>query len=783
MAYRILIVCLVLLPVLVVAQQSNSGAAGLLVDGGSGAVNTPVRSMVTATISGAPHSRFVLLLGAASNPGVLTQAGELGVSNYTFILDGGLNPSINTGPSGTVAYSFELPAISPVGAVVTVQAAVEDINSSIGLTLSAPTTITFSASPVAPNFLFFIPIVGASGTLPILPPAGTMPGDMPEMDPYGGIGATQIFHPSSFQPVPTPFASPFTCYFCHGGPPEVWNAYMGTMMANAARDPIFLGSFAIACSDMELLKANNLSTVGKEVVADLCLRCHTPPAWQGGRSGVKGNGATTHFEPDIFDHTLSLDQEGVVCEVCHRATGYTATIAPGFSLDPNRPENGQLVFTHDTTRNGPYPGTVTTVYSGSTAYGALLPGAVQTSAAAVPHTAPNYMGTAVSPMHETEQNPFTSDSALCGSCHNVTNPLTGIAEQRTFTEWASSDYANPSAPEFASCQECHMPKSTELAPACNLLGLDPTYGFYNKLRLDLPSHRFAGANSWVPQLFKILYPNVDQGWQSSTNYTGFIFSGSASRDALWDDVSSEVVSTMARAAEVNMTASENTPGIIDTVVSIENKTGHKLPTGYPEGRRMWIQVKAEDSKGTPFFVSGAQDSNSELILDADIKVYEMRMASENAVLGIPSQDTFHFLLNNKITKDNRIHPKGMVQKKGMGGTDSYDPVLAPWPLGGLYPDNHFIDNTTYQIAVPSGTARPIKVTATVFHQISSFEYVDFLANGGDAINSTVPSPGMIVVRNLWLTGNPAPAISVGYVGPSSIPDPASPNATVMVIVP
>ena len=405
------------------------------------------------------------------------------------------------------------------------------------------------------------------------------------------------------------------------------------------------------------------------------------------------------------------------------------------------------------------------------------------SNSAVPHTAPNYMGTAISPMHETELNPFTSDSAMCGSCHNVTNPLTGIAEQRTFSEWAASDFADPAKPEFATCQECHMPKSPGLNNACSLLGLDPTYGFYSKLRLDLPSHRFAGANAWVPQLFKILYPNVDQVWKTGSNFTGFLFFGSASRDILWDDVSNEVVSTMARAAEVNMTATETTPGVIDAAVSIENKTGHKLPTGYPEGRRMWIQVKAFDANDTPFFVSGVQDSNSELILDANIKVYEMHMASENAVLGIPNQDTFHFLLNNKISKDNRIHPKGMIQQKGMGGTDSFDPVLAPWPLGGLYPDNHYIDTTNYQITVPAGTLRPIKVTATVFHQVSSFEYVDFLANGGDALNSTLPSPNMAIVRNLWLTGLPAPAISVGYVGLSSTPDPSSPNATVMSILP
>ena len=33
----------------------------------------------------------------------------------------------------------------------------------------------------------------------------------------------------------------------------------------------------------------------------------------------------------------------------------------------------------------------------------------------------------------------------------------------------------------------------------------------------------------------------------------------------------------------------------EATVRITNLTGHKLPTGYPEGRRMWIDIKAVDA--------------------------------------------------------------------------------------------------------------------------------------------------------------------------------------------
>ena len=48
-------------------------------------------------------------------------------------------------------------------------------------------------------------------------------------------------------------------------------------------------------------------------------------------------------------------------------------------------------------------------------------------------------------------------------------------------------------------------------------------------------------------------------------------------------------------------------------VTVINNTGHKLPSGYPEGRRIWINLQAYDSAGSLIYESGAYDSNTAIL--------------------------------------------------------------------------------------------------------------------------------------------------------------------------
>src|SRR5687768_3034458 len=94
-----------------------------------------------------------------------------------------------------------------------------------------------------------------------------------------------------------PLDPPEHCVDCHGGfadsPIDAWG---GTMMANAMRDPLFLASLTIAEQDIP-------------GIGDFCLRCHTPIGWLEGRC-VPGDGSAL----------IESDYEGVSCDVCHRMT-------------------------------------------------------------------------------------------------------------------------------------------------------------------------------------------------------------------------------------------------------------------------------------------------------------------------------------------------------------------------------------------------------------------------------------------------------------------------------
>ncbi len=58
-----------------------------------------------------------------------------------------------------------------------------------------------------------------------------------------------------------------------------------------------------------------------------------------------------------------------------------------------------------------------------------------------------------------------STSLVCASCHQYKNPDTGAPGQNTYREWAASSFAVP-GPGERTCQDCHMPASTDATPNC-----------------------------------------------------------------------------------------------------------------------------------------------------------------------------------------------------------------------------------------------------------------------------------------------------------------------------
>jgi hypothetical protein len=184
-------------------------------------------------------------------------------------------------------------------------------------------------------------------------------------------------------------------------------------------------------------------------------------------------------------------------------------------------------------------------------------------------------------------------------------------------------------------------------------------------------------------------------------------------------------------------------------VQVTNQTGHKLPTGYPEGRRMWINLRAHDGEGNLVYESGAYEGTSAtLAQDPDAKIYEVKQGITPelaAVLKQPPGESFHFVLNNTVVKDNRIPPRGYTQS----GFDR--PGLRP--VGASYADGQYWDETAYFLP-PEATW----VLVTLYYQTASSEYVDFLRASGGVDGHTLgelwddsKSPPVVMAR-AWFPG-------------------------------
>jgi len=246
---------------------------------------------------------------------------------------------------------------------------------------------------------------------------------------------------------------------------------------------------------------------------------------------------------------------------------------------------------------------------------------------------------------------------------------------------------------------------------------------------NLPVHAFVGGNTWVPGIIKGEYgAGLDT---SGTNRTQ-----SLDQTIAW---AREMLGT---AAGVETTIQSYTPptstepGAMSLAVKVTNLSGHKLPTGYAEGRRMWVNVQVRDANGALVFESGAYDVNSgELTRDVQSRVYEVTQGMWNYhgtgtcdAVDAEGDPMFHFVLNDCIAADTRIPPLGFTPATA-GDPNGYDLR----PVGITYPETSpgsgvlvNFDNVQYFLSVPAATVGPLTATARLYYQTSSNYYIEFL---------------------------------------------------------
>lgn len=420
--------------------------------------------------------------------------------------------------------------------------------------------------------------------------------------------------------------APDACSGCHGSYADyaAYDTWSGTMMANAARDPLYLAALTIANQDIPQS-------------GELCIKCHTPRGWLMGRAYPETN------QEMLEQH----DDEGVQCDFCHRVVP-----SPQGELGIG---NGDFFVADDY------------IYRGTL------------SDARAPHM--------------WAYSDYFTKSEFCGLCHDVSNPLQNdFATERTYSEWKQSAFAE----ENKTCQSCHMPK---------------VEGAYNSNNNNQPMrsvgrHDLVGGNVWMPLVLAGEFPEL--GRQEAFQYTS-----DRAREMLQQ--AADVTITVDSERENGLGLAQLSVGRAESItVRVENLTGHKLPTGYPEGRRCWLEVKLVDASGRVLYHTGAYDhEEGDRIKDDDLHTYEVLLAADG-------EEGFHFVLTDEVLQDNRIPPRG------------FQPSPETEPIGREYelqPDGSLAhwDNASFRIDIPEDALLgAATVTATLWYQTTSKEYIEFL---------------------------------------------------------
>ena len=561
--------------------------------------------------------------------------------------------------------------------------------------------------------------------------------------------------------------SPNKCDNCHGGynsavePAHNWR---GSMMANAGRDPIFWATVAVA--------EQNFDGVG-----DLCIRCHSTGGWLAGRS-----------TPTDGSGLAAGDSDGVECDYCHKLTNPDDLEHQGVINEP---------FVANDETEGYYGSGMSSMWGGGDKLGPYNDAEAR---------------------HKFLQSEFHRDVDFCGTCHDVSNPAVGdLAHnngvlfnsdpvtasgvpdapvdgkaafnnppyrygvvERTFSEYKSgaisstrvddypnlpddlkggvledvylaasnggaqsADYQNPPATRYFSCQTCHMRPVT--GTGANKRGVP--------VRTDLPLHDMTGGNYWMPSVIE--YLDTNDKLRLGGGLTSLQIN--AMRDG-----------ALRAEQQLRLAASLEVEG---NKVEIINHTGHKLISGYPEGRRMWLNIKWYDGVGALLREDGAYGGIDVMINEVPMQVdsiqdlkdpylfiYQAHMgmtkewADQLLNLGWDSGlalsydritgevehtlgnfadssqlETFHFALNNTVIEDNRIPPYGMSYNEAERRNAS--PV--PQDQYGGAPNGTYDYYDELNLTPPSGAKSAI---IDLLYQPTSWEYIQFLylANDGSS---------------------------------------------------
>ncbi|MBI4817887.1 MAG: hypothetical protein HY791_16625 [Deltaproteobacteria bacterium] len=302
--------------------------------------------------------------------------------------------------------------------------------------------------------------------------------------------------------------------------------------------------------------------------------------------------------------------------------------------------------------------------------------------------------------HSVAASDYVGSSNLCGVCHSLFNPLEqhhstahepfGIPyfEQRTFEEWQASAFPA----RGTGCVECHLERAEGRAASI----AQNTYS-------DLSLHTIVGGNSWVVRAVQAVEPQFPVG-----DADAFVLKARAS------------LRGAARLEFLTEVAEGPAGGIARVKARFTNLTGHKLPTGYPEGRKIVLELSLTLG-GQTEILSGAFDATTgDFHTDDQIRVYDTgHGCSGKGTKCAETGRNRHLALVDETLWDTRVPPEGYRPNH---------PDMIPMGRDyGSAPFRHY-DDVEYAVPIPAGTpagtAGTIKLRA--LYQVVDGAYVRFL---------------------------------------------------------
>lgn len=437
------------------------------------------------------------------------------------------------------------------------------------------------------------------------------------------------------------------------------------------------------------------------VIEDRCTNCHAPM----GHEQAQQDGDMSYMLSEAEVNPLAMD--GVSCTLCHQVEegnfGTTASFSGAYEIATRR-------ITY-----GPYSN---------------------------PLLQPMTNVSGFQPVY----SPHIERSELCATCHTLFTPYVDnqgniageFPEQTPYLEWKRSVYPA----RGLTCQSCHMPAIDE---AIRISSLPPS----SPARSPYYQHHFVGGN--------VLMQSVIKAHGEELGVT-----------ALDEHFDSTYARTQMQLLENAVTLHGGAWLKADTLhidCDVENRTGHKFPTGFPS-RRAWLHVTVRDKGQRIIFESGALDEHSEIIgLDepyephhplisdqGQVQIYESVMGDVNG------NATVELLRAARYLKDNRIPPLGFTVVSMDDDTVGV--------IGNAKDDDDFCrfgaqegtarDLTTYRLRVDPSDF-PFTVSAEIVYQTIKPEFIRNIARHQDSKTERMvrywndaPSRSTVIAQQNWV---------------------------------